>query len=334
LRVFTGQPLLTGKRPEIRRIGGGSIFVATPKSTDVTLPRYTRPREDAEAEAAPPEEIIPYARTAEAIEASPLSPGSRALLRGLLRVGTARIFPGGGLGIEYGSLLKTAARPDYLAAHVQEAAEHLRQQRTDLLLVPGMSGYPIGAMYALAAGIPALLLKKTRLSDADPAADPTGAFIIPSYTGEGDVVMQADPAAVADIVSTIVERKLAAQADRPAIDIELRVAGGDDIIDKATMSRAVGESAFRIGEAAMRECIAQHRTRTGDDRSIAAQVSVVAFVTPLIKVYNHPYEHLWQAFGLRPFAGLDVTSVYLDPPAIGIAGVGAVEFAPAHGAGT
>ena len=304
--------------------------MTTPNSIDVNLPRYTRPREEAEAIAASPEGVIPFVRTADAIAKSPLSPGSRALLRGLLRVGTARVFPGGGLGIEYGSLLKTAARPEYLAAHVQEAAKHLRQQRADLLLVPGMSGYPIGAMYALAAGIPALLLKKTRLGDADPNAYPTGAFIIPSYTGEGDVVMQVDPAAVADIISTIVERKLAEQTDRPAVDIELRVAGGDDIIDKATMSQAVGESAPRIGEAAIRGCIAQHRARTGDDRPIAAQVAVVAFVTPLIKVYNNPYEHLWQSFGLRPFAGLDVTSVCLDPPAIGIAGIGTVAFAPAH----
>jgi hypothetical protein len=54
---------------------------------------------------------------------------------------------------------------------------------------------------------------------------------------------------------------------------------------------------------------------------------MVAFVTPLIKVYNHPYDHLRQAFGLRPFAGIDVTGVCLEPPAIGVAGVGTVAFA-------
>jgi hypothetical protein len=248
-------------------------------------------------------------------------------LRGLLRVGTARNFPGGGAGIEYGSLLKTAARPDYVAAHVQEAAEHLRECQTDLLLVPGMSGYPIGAMYALAAGIPAVLLKKTRLGDVDASAFPPGAFVIPSYTGEGDVVMQADPPAVADIVATVFARKLAEQEDAPAVDIELRVGGADDIIDKATMSRAVGESALILGEAALRDCVSRHRARTGDRRQIAARVSVVSFVTPLIKVYNRPYEHLQQALGLRPFAGIDVTRVHLDPPAIGVDGVAAFAFA-------
>ena len=226
------------------------------------LPRYTRPHE--EIAAPPAERIIPYAESGRAIAASPLSEGSRALLRGLLRIGTARLFPGGGAGIEYGGLLKTAARPEYVAGHVAEAAAHLRQQRVDLLLVPGMSGYPIGAMYALAAGIPALLLKKSRLGDDLPSAYSTGAFVIPSYTGEGDVVMQADSAAVADIVDTILTRKLAEQSNRHSVDVELRTAGADDIIDKATMSTAVGESALAIGDAAMRDWIARHRTRTGD----------------------------------------------------------------------
>jgi hypothetical protein len=305
----------------------GPIFLSMPPHSVSTpvLPRYTRPRE--EVAAAPVEGIIPFAQSDGAIDASPLSDGSRALLRGLLRVGTARVFPGGGAGIEYGGLLKTAARPEYIAEHVAEAAVHLRERGVDLLLVPGMSGYPIGAMYALAAGIPALLLKKSRLGDENPPAYPTGAFIIPSYTGEGDVVMQADPAAVADIIATIFARKLDEQADRGAIEIELRVGGADDIIDKATMSTAVGESALAIGESAVRACVARHRARTGDQRPIDTHVSVVAFVTPLIKVYNHPYDHLWQAFTLRPFAGLDITSVCLNPPAIGVAGVGTVAFA-------
>ena len=293
-------------------------------ATRSALPRYTRPHE--EAAAAPSSAIVPFAQTDGAIASSPLSEGSRALLRGLLRIGTARVFPGGGAGIEYGGLLKTAARPEYIAGHVADAAAHLQQQRVDLLLVPGMSGYPIGAMYALAAGLPALLLKKSRLGAEPPSAYPTGAFVIPSYTGEGDVVMQADPAAVADIIDTILARKLAAQSDRPNVIVELRIAGADDIIDKAIMSTAVGESALSIGDAAMRDWIAQHRARSGDDRPIAARVSVVAFVTPLIKVYNHPYDHLWHAFRLRPFAGLDISGVCLDPPAIGVAGVGTLAF--------
>ena len=256
-----------------------------------------------------------------------LSPGSQALLRGLLRLGTTHRFPGGGVGVEYGSLLKTAARPEYVAGHVQEAAAHLHEQRADLLLVPGMSGYPVGAMYALAAGIPALLLIKTRLSEADPNRYPAGAFVIPSYTGDGDVVMHADPAAINDIIATIVARKLAEQADLPAVDLELRVAGADDIIDKATMSQAVGESALRIGESAMTAAVDRHRARSGDFRPIAHRVSVVAWVTPLIKSYNQAYEHLWQAFRIRPFAGVNLTSVCLDPPAIGVEGIGALCFA-------
>lgn len=276
---------------------------------------------------APPEEVISFEDSDAAIESSSLSPGSRALLRGLLRVGTARNFPGGGAGIEYGGLLKTAARPEYIAAHVQEAAAHLQEQGADLLLVPGMSGYPVGAMYAFAASTPALLLKKSRLGDANPNAYPAGAFVIPSYTGEGDVVMHADPAAVEDIVSTIVARKLAEQVDRPVVDLELRIAGADDIIDKATMSQAVSESAGTIGEAALSRCLARHQLRSGDQRPVNLHVSVVAWITPLIKSYNRPREHLWQAFKLQPFAGLDFYAIHLDPPAIGVAGVGTIGFA-------
>jgi hypothetical protein len=290
-----------------------------------TLPRYTRPRE--EPAAAPPESVIPFAQSDAAIDDSPLSPGSRALLRGLLRVGTAREFPGGGAGIEYGGLLKTAARPDYIATHVHEAAAHLQSQQVDLLLVPGMSGYPVGAMYALAAQIPALLLKKSRLDDANPNAYPAGAFVIPSYTGEGDVVMHADSAAVEDIVASIVARKLTEQAESPAVDLELRVAGADDIIDKATMSQAVSESAVAIGEAALTRCLDRNRMQSGDQRPATIRVSVVAWVTPLIKSYNRPREHLWQSFRLQPFAGLDFYAVHLNPPAIGVTGVGTISFA-------
>jgi len=291
-----------------------------------TLPRYTRPREEAVA-APPPEHVTRFDESDDAIARSALSPGARALLRGLLRVGSVRVFPGGGTGIEYGSLLKTAARPEYIATHVQEAAQHLAERGADLLLVPGMSGYPVGAMYALAAGVPALLLKKSRLDEADPNAYPTGAFVIPSYTGEGEVVMHADPAAVADIVGLIAARKLAEQSDRAEIDLELRVAGADDIIDKATMSQAVGESAVAIGEAAINDWLTGYRERSGDARPVKVSVAVVAWVTPLIKGYNRPHEHLWQAFGLRPFAGIDLCAVHLAPQAIGITGVGTFQFA-------
>src|SRR5215207_5554592 len=120
----------------------------------MTLPRYERPREDRALDLPlAADECISHGRFEKAISSSALSDGSRQLLRGLLRLGCTKDFAGGGVGIEYGSLLKTAARPEYLAAHVAEAAAHLGARQVDLLLVPGMSGYPIGAMYSLASGI-------------------------------------------------------------------------------------------------------------------------------------------------------------------------------------
>ena len=292
------------------------------------LPRYQRSREEHCPDvAALGAQIVPFAEAESAINQSALSAGARALLRGLLRVGTTRVFPGGGLGIEYGSLLKTAARPEYVAAHVAEAAAHLLDRRVDLLLVPGMSGYPIGAMYSLVAGIPAILLKKGSLAAIERFPDPaypTGAFVIPSYTGDGDVVMHADPPAVADIISGIVASQLAAQADLPAAHITLRAAGADDIIDKATMSHAVGESAVAIGHAAIAETIRRHRLATADPRPITCEVAVVAWVTPLIKGYNHPEAVLRRHFDLTPFAGLNVIGLSLDPAAIAVAGVSGV----------
>jgi hypothetical protein len=305
---------------------GRHAYVGTSPGQGTSLRHYTRPPEQP-APPPPAAEIVPYAESEAVIARSSLTPGGRELLRGLLRVGTTREFPGGGVGIEYGSLLKTAARPDYLAQHIAEAADHLVEAKTDLLLVPGMSGYPIGAMYALAARVPALLLKKSQLDGANPNAYPAGAFVIPSYTGDGDVVMHADPAAAEDIFATIIARKLMEQEDRDEVTLDLRVAGADDIIDKATMSHAISESALVIGEAAMNHAVARHRAFTGDTRPITTRVAVTAWVTPLIKGYNRPYEHLWEAFRLRPFAGLNLSGVYLDPPAIAIDGVGAFAFA-------
>jgi hypothetical protein len=291
-----------------------------------TVRRYERPREEpADLLPLAVDEVIPYERAEAAIAAGALSEGSKALLRGLLRVGCTRVFPGGGIGIEYGSLLKTAARPEYVAAHVAEAAAHLRERRVDLLLVPGMSGYPVGAMYSVVSGIPAVLLKKAKLQ-AD-GAYPPGAFVIPSYTGEGDVVMSADEAAVQDIVDGIVAPRLAAQREAREVVLTIRAAGADDIIDKATMSQAVGESALVVGCAAIDDFVGRHRAATGDDRRIEARVEVVAWVTPLIKGYNRPHQHLRRLFGLEPFAGLNVTSVHLEPRAIGVEGVGIVGFA-------
>jgi hypothetical protein len=292
----------------------------------VRLRRYERPREEP-ANLLPPaaDEVIPYEQAEAAIAGSRLSMGSRALLGGLLRVGCTRVFPGGGIGIEYGSLLKTAARPDYLAGHVAEAAAHLREKRVDLLLVPGMSGYPVGAMYSIVSGVPGVLLKKAKLQPD--GAYPPGSFVIPSYTGEGDVVMSADEAAIQDIVDGIVAPQLAAQHDAAEVTLAIRAAGADDIIDKATMSQAVGESAVVVCGAAIEVVVRRHRATTGDDRPIHAKVDVVAWVTPLIKGYNRPHEHLRRHFGIVPFAGLNVTSVHLEPNAIGVEGIGIVAFA-------
>jgi hypothetical protein len=134
---------------------------------------------------------------------------------------------------------------------------------------------------------------------------------------------------VQDIVDGIVAPQLVAQRDASEVTLTIRVAGADDIIDKATMSQAVGESALVVGCAAIEEFVRRHRLATGDVRPIVPKVEVVAWVTPLIKGYNRPQEHLKRHFGLVPFAGLNVTSVHLEPSAIGVEGVGIVGFAGA-----
>lgn len=96
----------------------------------------------------------------DALAESELTPGSRDLIRALVRTCRPADFGGGGVGLDYAALLKTAARADVLGNHVREVAAHLKERHVDLLFVPGMSGYPIGSMYAFASGIPAMLLKK------------------------------------------------------------------------------------------------------------------------------------------------------------------------------
>jgi hypothetical protein len=106
------------------------------------LRRYERPREEP-VNLLPPaaDEVIPYERAEAAIASCGPPAGSCALLRGLLRVGCTRVFPGGGTGIEYGSLLKTAARPDYLtgrgvpAGCLRDPFLHGRQ-RTSYTMTP------------------------------------------------------------------------------------------------------------------------------------------------------------------------------------------------------
>ncbi len=291
------------------------------------LKRYERPHE-VETFAEPVIGLtIPFDSAADVLAGSSLSPGSRDLLLGLLQTGSTRVFPGGGIGIEYGSLLKTSVRPEYLRGHVEEVASHLRERRVDLLLVPGMSGYPVGAMYSYAAQLPAILLKKEKLGSVDGRRGyPEGSFVIPSYTGDGDVVMSADVEAVEAVVNTIVNRQILSQAGEDRVRISIRCAGADDIIDKATMARAITESAPLICQGAVTSAISRYRGKTADLRQIDSEVTVVAWVTPLIKRYNRPHEFLKNHFGITPFAGLEISSVHLDPCAIGVKGIGSFAF--------
>jgi len=294
----------------------------------MTLPRYERRMENVhETPALLTGDPVHLDRLETALATSALTAGGRDLLRGLARLGRPAVFAGGGAGIEYGSLLKTSVNPEYLGAHVQEAAAHLRECGVDILIVPGMSGYPIGSMYAMAAGLPAILLKKQRLSAVALESDyPAGSFVIPSYTGDGDVVMSADQVAVEDVVHRVLEPQVAAQVEARSVELVVRLAGADDIIDKATMSQAVSDSGLIVGQAAVDTFIRQHREITGDAREITGRVEMTCWVTPLIKGYNRPQEHLQRLFGVTPFAGLNVTGVQIDPPAIGIEGLGILQY--------
>jgi hypothetical protein len=293
------------------------------------LRRYERPIEAVSTAAhIAHEDAIAFSQAGDALAASPLSPGSRKLLLALLRTGSTRIFEGGGLGIEYGSLLKTATRPDEIGDHILEAAAHLTEHKVDVLLVPGVSGYPVGAMYSLAAGIPAILLKKQKLNDAgrQQADFPPGSFVIPSYTGEGEMVMSADLDAVCDIVASIVAPQFHEQRNQATVHLSIRCAGADDIIDKAVMALAISECAPLVGRPALDLAIQRHRRLTGDNRTITTRIDVVAWVTPLIKSYHQPQALLKRKIGIEPFAGISVTSVHVDPCAIGIEGAGLFAF--------
>ena len=231
------------------------------------------------------------------------------------------MFPGGGLGVEYGALLKTAARPDLLAPHIAEVVAHLRTMAIDLLFVPGMSGYPIGAMYSQASGIPALLLKKQPYPPVEDAEYAPGSFVIPSYTGGHDTLISADSSAASDILAAIVDRQLASQADQAQITISVRVAGADEIIDKATMATAITETAPIFCRSVIDALLAE-RVGLIAGRPVTVDVTVAAWVTPILKGYNGAAEILRSRCDIDPFAGVTITSLHVDPPAIGIDDVG------------
>jgi hypothetical protein len=290
------------------------------------VPRYQRPAEPP-TPPAPRREVIPPEGHEAAIAASDLTTGSKTLLRGLMRLGATASFRGGGVGLDYAGLLKSAVRPDILGEHVAEVAAALREQRVDLLLVPGMSGFPIGTMYAAAAGIPALLLRKEPVrAELVERTLPPGAFILPSYTSAGEVVMSADPLALLDITTPIFARQVE-EAGEGAIALQLRVAGADDIIDKATMARAVSESARQLGKFAAASFERDWRARTHDRRGLALAIEMVTWVTPLLKAYNQPDAQLAKVTETPPRAGLRITGIYTSPRAVGIEGVGILAFA-------
>ena len=294
-----------------------------PDSTS-PVPRYERSAE--QPRTGTPVRIIPVSERNRAITDSSLSDGGKALVIALLRISRPRHFPGGGLGIEYGALLKTAARPDLLAQHISEVVAHLRAAQVDILFVPGMSGYPIGAMYSQAGAIPALLLKKQPWPPSDETEFAPGAFVIPSYTGSGDTLISADPAAATDILAAIIDRQLDAQADAAEVAITVRIAGADEIIDKATMATAITETAPTFCRAVIDDLL-DARAEQIRDRPVSIDISVQTWVTPLLKGYNGAAEILQSRCGITPFAGVTITSLHIDPPAIGIEGIGVLACA-------
>ena len=63
------------------------------------------------------------------------------------------------------------------------------------------------------------------------------------------------------------------------------------------------------------------------DRPVSFDVSVQTWVTPLLKGYNGAAEILQSRCGITPFAGVTITSLHVDPPAIGIEGIGVLACA-------
>jgi hypothetical protein len=288
-----------------------------------TIPRYHRTAEQpASIETGA---LITLSELDDALAGSQLSPGSRDLIRGLLRTSRPAIFGGGGVGLEYGALLKTVARPDVLGGHVREVAAYLQERHVDLLFVPGMSGYPIGSMYSYASGIPALLLKKQAYDPESVNDLPPGSFVIPSYTGSIDTVISADLVAARDILAGLVDRQLVAQRNDARVTVTIHIGGADEIIDKATMATAITENAPIFVRSVIDELL-NARAAEINNRSVDVSCRVVAWATPLIKSYNRANTILRDSFDINPLAGVSIIGIQIDPPAIGIAGLGWVCF--------
>jgi hypothetical protein len=285
------------------------------------LPRYERRIEEPASALGMTE--VPVSELPVALDHSSLSAGSRDLVRALVRLARPALFGGGGVGLEYGALLKTAARPDLLRGHIEEVARHLVERQVDLLFVPGMSGYPIGSMYSMASGIPAVLLKKQSYTPWSVEELPPGAFVIPSYTGNTDTVISADLPAARDMIEALVDRQIEAQQNRAEVIIEIRIAGADEIIDKATMATAITETAPIFTKAVVDEVL-PGRADAIAGRPVTVICPVVAWVTPLLKAYAGSGSVLSSRFGIEPFAGATLSAIQLDPPAIGIDGIGLV----------
>jgi hypothetical protein len=286
-----------------------------------SIPRYDRPFEASSEVDITPQ--IDRANLEAALTDADLSDGNRDVIRAIVKLARPAVFPGGGVGLEYGPLLKTVTRPDILSRHITETAEHLRAAHVDLLVVPGMSGYPIGAMYSLSSGIPALLLKKQTWNPDSVDELPPGSFIIPSYTGNADTVISADVAGARDILSGIIDRQVSAQAGSDAVQITIRIAGADEIIDKATMATAITENLPLFVCAVANELVSTSADRIAG-RSIEVQCDVVAWVTPLLKGYGKTGSVLVHKFGIQPFAGATISAIQIDPPAIGFADLGLI----------
>ncbi len=287
------------------------------------IPRYDRKAE--QPTSVETGTLIALADLDEALAGSQLTPGSRDLIRALMRTSRPTIFDGGGVGLDYGALLKTVARPDVLGGHVREVAAYLQERHVDLLFVPGMSGYPIGSMYAYASGIPALLLKKQAYDPESIANLPPGSFVIPSYTGNIDTVISADLVAARDILADLVDRQLLAQRNDALVTISIEIGGADEIIDKATMATAITENAPIFVRSVIDELLVARSVEI-NNRSVEVTCRVVAWASPLIKAYNRADAILRDGFGIDPFAGVSITGIQIDPPAIGIAGLGWVCF--------